>query len=337
MTTILKPGLIDRHPTMNDIPGMVELLNNYWSPLLGMRDFSVQGSILTFTAPRFDMEKSVRIVQTPDGQLAGCIYVTDIISPPVHPEVLGGVQPGFQNQGIGTFLIQWAEKRLQEVFTRVPPHARIVMRMRSNTNHEPTMKLFKKMGLKAIRDVIMMVTNLEKLPPEPLWPQGIYVSSLQEFKNIRKIYLASEEIFRDHWDYVTPNEEEMLQQWHHEVEQDQCFDPSLWFLLMDGNEIAGLALCEPTFGEFQDMGYISTMGIRRAWRRKGLALKLLHYVFREFHRRGNKRVGLSVDGGNFTGAADLYKKGGMKIVRTLTTFEKELRPGSELGLQKLTD
>ena len=83
------------------------------------------------------------------------------------------------------------------------------------------------------------------------------------------------------------------------------------------------------------MGWLSTLAVRRPWRRQGIALALLHHTFREFHRRGRYRVGLGVDSANLTGATRLYEKAGMRISRQWDAYEKELRPGRELSTQTL--
>jgi GNAT superfamily N-acetyltransferase len=73
------------------------------------------------------------------------------------------------------------------------------------------------------------------------------------------------------------------------------------------------------------------MGVRRPWRRKGIALALLHHSFGECWRRGKKRVMLGVDTDSLTGAVDLYKKAGMYIHHQTDLYELELRPGREFS------
>ena len=83
------------------------------------------------------------------------------------------------------------------------------------------------------------------------------------------------------------------------------------------------------------MGWVSSFGVRRPWRKKGLGLALLQHSFGEFFKRGKKKVGLTVDAGSLTGALDLYKKAGMSVFSQFDKNEKELRAGEEISLQKL--
>ena len=100
---------------------------------------------------------------------------------------------------------------------------------------------------------------------------------------------------------------------------------------MDSDEIAGVALCNSHVGPDKEIGFVETLGVRRPWRHQGLGLALLHHAFGEFLKRNYKRVGLGVDTQNLSGATRLYQKAGMQVTRELSVYEKELRPGEELG------
>ena len=54
-----------------------------------------------------------------------------------------------------------------------------------------------------------------------------------------------------------------------------------------------------------------------------LEFDLVH-SFREFHRRGQRRVGLGVDSENTTGATKLYESVGMVVDSEQVVWEKEL-------------
>ena len=71
-------------------------------------------------------------------------------------------------------------------------------------------------------------------------------------------------------------------------------------------------------------GWIGALGVRRAWRGQGLAKALLLHSFREFHRRGKRRVGLGVDSENPTGATKLYESVGMVVDTEQVVWEKVL-------------
>jgi GNAT superfamily N-acetyltransferase len=59
-----------------------------------------------------------------------------------------------------------------------------------------------------------------------------------------------------------------------------------------------------------DWGFIATLGVRPAWRRRGLGLALLHESFRRCAEWGETTAALGVDSENPTGATWLYERAG---------------------------
>ena len=74
-----------------------------------------------------------------------------------------------------------------------------------------------------------------------------------------------------------------------------------------------------------DWGWIGTLGVRPAWRRRGIAEALLATAFAEFHRRCERRAALGVDAQSPTGATRLYEKAGMRVFWEAVVYEKEIR------------
>jgi mycothiol synthase len=111
---------------------------------------------------------------------------------------------------------------------------------------------------------------------------------------------------------------------HHEVTETSFrefnlrargFDPSLWLLAWDGDELAGFLLAYPERGGERDLGWVNVLGVRPQWRRKGLGEALLRTSLHDLHARGLRRVGLGVDTENLSGAVRLYERVGMHVVR----------------------
>jgi ribosomal protein S18 acetylase RimI-like enzyme len=98
-------------------------------------------------------------------------------------------------------------------------------------------------------------------------------------------------------------------------------DKSIWFVARDGDELAGVIRCEPR----RDGGFVGAVGVRPAWRRRGIARALLETAFAEFRRRGGRVVTLGVDAENPTGATRLYERAGMHVESERIVYEKRLR------------
>ena len=97
----------------------------------------------------------------------------------------------------------------------------------------------------------------------------------------------------------------------------EIFKPDLWFLAMDGEEIAGACLCFP----YDTDGWVRQLGVAPRWRRRGLGSALLRHTFIEFQNRGFERVGLAVEGDNLKAFA-VYERVGMKPLRQYDEYMK---------------
>jgi len=320
-----------RSGTKGDIEELLGLFNEYWESMTGVVKFTLEEFETIFSTPGFDMDSSVQLITTNEGELVGSALVMDIAKPPIHPNVYGCVRKGFEGNGIGTCIVEWAENRAREAIDRCPEGARVSIHLQTTQSHTPTIQLFEKLGLTPVRYSWFMMKNLEGEQPEPVWPEEIKIDTFKERSDLETILTAADEAFEDHWGhYDRSGDTARIERFRHSIENDPGFDPSLWYLAMDGDDIAGVALCSPKLGEDREMGVVDTLGVRRPWRRKGLGLALLHHAFSEYFNRGLKRVGLGVDTQNLSGATRLYEKAGMQVSHEFAVYEKELRPGKEL-------
>ena len=78
-----------------------------------------------------------------------------------------------------------------------------------------------------------------------------------------------------------------------------------------------------------DTGYLSNVGVRRAWRGKGVAQALVADAFAALRERGQMRVLVSVDADAAPAAIRLYEEAGMRVHERHDWFVKVLwRPVS---------
>jgi len=153
-------------------------------------------------------------------------------------------------------------------------------------------------------------------PPEPLLPEGFRIESFSS-ELARAFHGALEEAFAEHWEYQPEPFEEW---WERQVARPD-HDPSLWFVVRTGEDVAAATRNDP---ERSGGGWIGALGVRADWRGRGLAKALLLRSFREFHQRGQRRVGLGVDSENATGATKLYESVGMVVDSEQVVWEKVL-------------
>ena len=178
---------------------------------------------------------------------------------------------------------------------------------------------YEQAGYKLIRHSFHMRIELEGDLPEPEWPEGV---TLRNFRpgDEERVHAAQQDAFSDHWDFHP----QTFEQWRAYTLDRHDFDPSLWWLVEDGDELAALSLNSWHFSGDPQFGWVHILGVRPLWRRRGLGASLLRQSFRDFRARGATRVGLGVDAENTTGAVRLYERVGMQPVRRNDIYEKVL-------------
>ncbi len=331
-TTIKLPeGFTDQPGSLVYLQAAVDLFNACALQEIGVESFTKGDIGGEWEGPGLDPETDQRLVFSPDGKLAGYIETWTNHQIPVHPWVWGCVHPDFQGLGIGSFLLAFAETRCRKIFDRVPLEARVAFRCGTLSSHQPGTDLLEGYGMQLIRHNFQMRIDLTEAPPAPVWPEGIQLRRYRP-EDLYAIYLAGSEAFEDHFGHVPEDPQIGFEKFKHfRVDHNEAFDPDLWVIAMDGDQIAGISLGNKFAWEDRQMGWVNSLGVRRPWRRRGLGLALLLQNFSDYWQRGYPRVGLGVDAQNLTGALNLYKKAGMHVFRQFDLYEKELRPGIELA------
>jgi len=319
---------------MDNVEAVVDLLNACSVEQIGKPRTEAHEIRSDWQAPTFNLKADTLVVIAAGGNLVGHVTLWDS-EPHVRIHVAGDVHPEYKGRGIGTALCKWAEERARRAIPQSPASARVVLLQETLSADTAAQELLRKQGYQLVRHILRMVIEMNGSLPEPVVPGGIIIRPFVRDQDMRALVLADRDAFQDHWGYVEHPFEEHYQEWVHWIDNDPDHDPSLWFLAVDGEEIAGMSLCRPRMAEDPEMGWIYSLGVRRPWRRCGLALALLRHSFGECHRRGRRKVGLGVDAQSLTSATRLYEKAGMHVDRQYAIYEKELRPGEDLSTQSL--
>ena len=301
-----------RRPSQDDLPAVIELVRALWRADGDEGDptFFIKGLYRTT-----DLERDWWLVEDADGTL-----VAGGVVRPRHPHRLrsqGGVLPEHRGNGIGTELRDRIEERARELAQAAPDGEEVWLGADAASTNESAQRFFEARGYELIRHFWEMVIDLDEEPPEPEWPEGIRLERARRGIDERAVHAASDEAFADHWEhYPTPYEE-----WRKWMVESDNYDPSLWLLARDGDEIAGISLCDLD----PDEGWIGVLGVRRPWRRRGLATALLYQSFRDIRERGKPRAVLGVDAANPTGATQLYEGVGMRILNESLAYRLIVR------------
>lgn len=333
-TSLTNQTLLMRAATLDDLEQAIPMFNACARAMTGHDEFSVEQYRTEWMDPGITLEEDTRIVLTPEGQVVGCIEVWNS-APHVSNWVWGRVHPDYCGQGIGSALLEWAEERMRRALDKAPEGDRVTAQVATPTVNDDAKALFLDQGYLPIRHSYTMEIELAAPPPAPIWAEGITVRSVGSEAELAAVYRAEQEAFKDHWGFVATPFEEGFERWRFRALSNPDYDPSLWFLAMAGEEIAAISLCQRVTVEDPTMAWVNTLGVRRPWRRLGVGLALLHHGFGKMYRRGQRRMGLSVDASSLTGATRLYERAGMHIARQHDSYEKELRPGIDRRTQSV--
>src|SRR3989304_3871388 len=277
----LPEGFTARGANMNDIEPSRVLINRWSRSVIGRDESAVEAILTEWKSPGFDPAEDIRLVFAPNGQMAGYIEVWITVKPPVHPGIWGRVDPDYEGMGLGTWMLQWAEQRALRALPSVPAELRFAPRVGTWRQAEKPKKLFEDMGYQHIRNTYHMLIEMDAPVPEPEFPEGITLRTYNPETDLEAVYRADMDSFRDHFGFIEEPFEEGLKRFKH-FWLNEGVDPTLLFLAMDGNEIAGINLCRPHSFYDPDVGWVGTLGGRRQWRKRGIGLALLHHSFNEF-------------------------------------------------------
>lgn len=304
---------------VEDAAAIADLMNEVTLAEVGVPWTSVEEVRDALTSPGRAPGFADVTLTAPDGTFAGYLSY-DVSAKPVQVHALAFVRPSLDGRGLSAFLLRYAEGRCRaEAAAGGEP---VVLRVSRFTGNEAAGRLFTALGYGRVRTFWIMRIELRKAPPVRV-PEGITIRTFRPGADEAATYATLAEAFVDHWG-AFPGFEEWR---HHEIEgEGSVFDPSLWFLALDGDEVVGAACCRPSSPRVEDTAQVSELAVRRPWRRRGVALALLQAAFAELHRRGIPAVELAVDAQNPTGATALYERASMSEVLSWDVWEKRFEP-----------
>jgi mycothiol synthase len=221
----------------------------------------------------------------------------------------GFVHPLHQRRGLGAWLVRHAEERARE---RELPKLHAWSLAADARAH----RSFEQFGMRELRRFYRMLIELDGPPPEPELPDGLRIETFR-LEDAPAFHAALGDAFAEEWGFV----QEPFERWYERRVAAPDYDPTLWFLVRDGDELAAVMRCE---ADRSDAGFVGALGVRKQWRKRGVGLALLHHAFGEFHRRGQPRIALGVDAENPTGATRLYERAGMHVAYEAIAYGKEL-------------
>ena len=285
-----------------DAPAVAELVQALESSLYGESTFSQAD--LEDEWSDLELERDGRVARDGDRIVGyGVVRLRGEITRVegyVHPDALGRGLGTLIATGLEEMAVRAGASRIQNSVLEADSAAR---------------ELLMSLGYSDVRVFREMRIELDAPPPAPEWPDGLRVVPFDRDRDGRELHAAHEEAFSDTWAY-TPRDFESWSKAHLESER---FDPALWCVVRDGDEIAAGAI---SAGDTYGGGFVHALFTRRPWRNRGVGAGLLTDAFGRLWQSGERSVGLGVDAASDSDAFRLYERAGMKPLLGWVMYEK---------------
>ena len=277
----------------------------------------------------FDAARDVVMVEH-DGLVVGYgwhnwIDTTDRVR---EGRVGGYVHPDWTRRGIGRRLLGWLEARARASVLEHPTELPAIYGSWVDGRRTGKRVLLEQEGYAVVRRFYeMRRDDLDEVSPAPM-PDGLEIRAIPvDRPSLRRLLDADAEAFQDHWGGWAADDaafEEML--------NDPSFDPSLYVVAWDGDEIAGAVINHIPRLENEAMersrGWLESVFVRRPWRRRGLAQAIVTRSLVALRERGMDHAMLGVDADNPNRAVGVYERAGFFVVNTSTAYRKPMEAAS---------
>ena len=270
--------------------------------------------------PELEPSADVLVGTLEDGRLicVAAVHVRREVATRRAATLYGTVHPDFRRRGLGTILLRWSEARARERLAEHDDGLPQALEAWAYAYWTDRRALFTAFGYRPIRYYEEMRRSLrDSIPAEPL-RHGLRHEPWSRERD-EQVRLAHNEAFADHWGSqpLTPDS------WAHRFVGHPHFRADLSVCVLDGEEVAGYCL---SYHSAEDVrvhgrleGWLGQIGVRRPWRKQGLATYIICEVMRRMAGAGLDHAVLVVDSDNPTGAAGLYRRLGF------VTSHRELR------------
>lgn len=227
----------------------------------------------------------------------------------------GTVHPDYRARGLGDFILNWMQARSRQAFAAITDHRPRVLRIDVYDKRDDAIALYKRHGFRFALAEDEMRRDLNDPVPTNALPSGMTFFNWSP-QNAGLFFKVYEEAFRDRPGFPGWNEET----WRHALTGQNEFRADLSLLATEGNEPVAFAVCAVE----SDEGWIVQIGVRPAWRKRGLAGVVLSELLRRFKTEGLHYALLEVSIDN-PQAASVYQRLGFVHTKRFTSFQKRIR------------
>ncbi|MEU4687437.1 GNAT family N-acetyltransferase [Actinoplanes sp. NPDC023714] len=309
-----------RRPTLDDAPAILAMVHASDIAAVGEPDFTLDEVREELTGPHTDMSRDSWLALDPAGAIAGWAYPRnptgknrDFAEVYVHPENgLPAQRP----------LLRLLMARMAERGAELGHHVYAV-RAGAIPTEAAYIEALTDAGFVFLKQHARMQMPLAGVPHEaPAPPEGVVIRPVRagDPDEMRRFHAVIEEAFRD-----SDHRALTYEAWREQIDAESGVRFAEWLVAEVDGVMAGVLQSGGSGGdEANDEGWVRSLAVLRAYRKRGLGEALLRRAFAEYAAAGRAKAGLGVDLANPTDAASLYFKVGMTALYRANVYETTL-------------
>ena len=325
-------AVTSRPARRGDAAAIVGLINRESRAVSGEELITMADLEREWNDEEFRIDDETRVLEGRDGRIVGYADYTNRTAPYVRPWGFCSIDRELGARVPADLLTGWLVDRARSDVGLAPPDARITLLSGANQKNTLLVDAWTRAGFTVSRHFVQMAIAIDRRPEPAEVPAGYQVRTLRAGEE-RALFDVLANAFRDHYGFVDPAKpDEEFERWKRHIFDADDFDPDLMIVATapDGSIVGG-AVCRPNHGAQLDMGWVGTLGVKDAHRKRRLGESLLRRSFEVFHEKGKLRAGLGVDSESLTNATRLYEKCGMQTCRVNLQMALVIRDGHELA------
>ncbi|MET7877910.1 GNAT family N-acetyltransferase [Micromonospora profundi] len=300
----LPAGWTMRRPILDDVPAILTVVHAADTFAIGHPDFDAEDVEASLTAPYVDPARDSWLAVDPDGTVVGWATVDnptgvgrEFVEVYVDPAQAGIVRAPLLARQLDRVAERAAERGLPALTVRCAVFA----------PERDWERILRESGFTLAKRYVRMNRPLADLPAEPPPPAGVTVRPVRpdDEAELREFHRVHDTSFGD-----TPDHESLsYERWRARIGDVTAWDE--WFVAEVDGVLAG-ALQSSDQGLEQQEGFVKTLSVLPAYRRRGVGAALLRRAFARYAEKGRVSAGLGVDLTNPTAPVSLYRSVGLR-------------------------
>ncbi|MET8360436.1 GNAT family N-acetyltransferase [Micromonospora sp. NPDC005171] len=309
----LPAGWTTRRPTLDDVPAILAVVHAADTFAIGHPDFDAEDVEASLTAPCFDPTRDSWLAIDPDDTVVGWATVDnptgvgrEFVEVYVDPVRGATVRAPLLVRQLDRVAERAAERGLPSLTVRCAVFA-------PERDWELALR---RLGLALVKRYVRMSRPLDDLPDDPAGTPAVTVRPVRpddeaDLVEFHRIYEAA---FGD-----TPDHEPLsYERWRARIGDLTAWDE--WFVAeVDGVPVGALQSSDQALD--QQSGWVKSLSVLAAYRRRGVGAALLRRAFARYAEKGRRAAGLGVDLTNPTAPVSLYRSVGLRETHWTDMYE----------------